>query len=451
MRTSAWILTAISMLALSTAWSAAPGPAKQDKDLPPTQYDAMTEMKEIPLPPLPRLGPAGFVFKDPTFGTRIVRVTDEKTDAGRPCRTPSASEHNSFNADSSMFFVLGEGGLAMIFKFNHATMKVERVMDPKDPKAPLDLSSTIGGGICFSYTDPNVAYGHSAKGHHILKYDFAANRFEELVDLDKAVGGNAVRIGMLSPSRTGVLAVNFGGTKQNEDPWELVYDTKTKTSHLLNTMNSTLDGKPLRFKIGQKMHNSHIDLSGRYVCCTLASTGAREIVWDTVAGEVYPADAFRNHRAAGFGMVLSNAGLSELTREGVAKPKIFNSLMDRTAIMHGHDGHWTWNNAREGVLLPAFFSNYPQVGANVPNRLLLGEIDGVATDGSDTIWRFAHHRSTFRGEFWDSPRGNVSPDGHYIMFTSNWEETVGKGRQDVFIVELSRKPWTAAPTEPEAE
>jgi hypothetical protein len=45
--------------------------------------------------------------------------------------------------------------------------------------------------------------------------------------------------------------------------------------------------------------------------------------------------------------------------------------------------------------------------------------------------------------FWDTPRGNVSQDGMFFMFTSNWEDSVGKDRagrfrQDVFIVKLGR-------------
>jgi hypothetical protein len=58
------------------------------------------------------------------------------------------------------------------------------------------------------------------------------------------------------------------------------------------------------------------------------------------------------------------------------------------------------------------------------------------------IWRFAHTYSTARNGFWSTPRGNVSPDGRFYMFTSDWQDQLGndpkgKGfRTDVFIVEL---------------
>ena len=80
------------------------------------------------------------------------------------------------------------------------------------------------------------------------------------------------------------------------------------------------------------------------------------------------------------------------------------------------------------------------------------QTDTPGTGG--TVWRFAHHRSVVASDldpsrmyFWYTPRPNVSQDGRWALFTSNWDKTVGtdpKGeaggtaRQDVFIVELQR-------------
>jgi hypothetical protein len=95
------------------------------------------------------------------------------------------------------------------------------------------------------------------------------------------------------------------------------------------------------------------------------------------------------------------------------------------------------------------------------------EVIAVATDSSQKVWRFCHTRAlvhtpardaggaqsrptdrTRMGEeqpynFWDTPRGNVSQDGMFFMFTSNWEDSVGKDRmgrfrEDVFIVKLEQ-------------
>jgi len=58
----------------------------------------------------------------------------------------------------------------------------------------------------------------------------------------------------------------------------------------------------------------------------------------------------------------------------------------------------------------------------------------VATDGSQKVRRLAHHRSVF-AEYYDAPRANVSRDGCFVAFTSNWG---GSGRRDVFILNLAR-------------
>src|SRR5688572_29942455 len=46
----------------------------------PTSYRAVTNRVVYPEPTLPMLGPAGFRFTDPTFVSRMLRVTDAGTD-----------------------------------------------------------------------------------------------------------------------------------------------------------------------------------------------------------------------------------------------------------------------------------------------------------------------------------------------------------------------------------
>jgi len=87
-------------------------------------------------------------------------------------------------------------------------------------------------------------------------------------------------------------------------------------------------------------------------------------------------------------------------------------------------------------LVPALVSTYHPEASNAVRRAWDDEIIAVETDGQgSTVWRLAHHRSTFKS-FWDSPRGNVSQDGCFYMFTSNWQSSVGVDRQDAFVVGL---------------
>jgi hypothetical protein len=117
--------------------------------------------------------------------------------------------------------------------------------------------------------------------------------------------------------------------------------------------------------------------------------------------------------------------------------------------------HSTWNNAQPATLVPVISSTY-RVGTNpAPWRAWDDEIIAVdtANGGGGNVWRFAHHRSDVASDtnpaapyFWYEPIANVSPDGKWVVFTSNWEKTLGTdssegtSRQDVFLVQLTPLP-----------
>jgi len=119
------------------------------------------------------------------------------------------------------------------------------------------------------------------------------------------------------------------------------------------------------------------------------------------------------------------------------------------AIQGWYDLHISWNDANSDDSNPACLSTYRRDNPNTPGAApkVAGpwenEILCVETDRKDSkIWRFAHTYSTAQNGFWSSPRGNVSQDGRFYMFTSDWEDQLGWGRgtpsyrTDVFIVEL---------------
>jgi hypothetical protein len=73
----------------------------------------------------------------------------------------------------------------------------------------------------------------------------------------------------------------------------------------------------------------------------------------------------------------------------------------------------------------------------------LGEIILAATDGSNTVWRFAHNHNGGSG-FYGQAFAQISNDGRYALFSSYWEGRLGASsgdfgmptRLDTFVVEL---------------
>ena len=118
-------------------------------------------------------------------------------------------------------------------------------------------------------------------------------------------------------------------------------------------------------------------------------------------------------------------------------------------IQRWYDLHISWNNVNADDSAPACLSTYRRDNPTAPGAppTVFGpwenEIVCVETDGKNSmVWRFAHTYTTAQNGFWSSPRGNVSQDGRFYMFTSDWEDQLGQMRgstqyrTDVFIVEL---------------
>src|SRR5205085_3509556 len=97
------------------------------------------------------------------------------------------------------------------------------------------------------------------------------------------------------------------------------------------------------------------------------------------------------------------------------------------------------------ALVSTYVSNQlPNFGV-FKNELLL-----FATDGSGRVRRIAHHHSAFR-DYADSPRANLSRDGRFAVFTSNWGSP---SRRDVFVVQIplptGRERYDTSPVRPES-
>ncbi len=408
------------------------------------EYNAVTDRKPRPKPPVPKMGKAGSIIKDPLYGNRIVRVTDERTAEDSPsCVTAAAALQNTWNADSTRFVLMCGGAVA--FRFDPVKLKAR-----EDER--LDMQETPA----FSYTDPDIIYGIGTdvgKGDHnrILEYNFKKHKYRSLVDLQKLITfeGSA---GMVSVSANDRIVVPFGGI---QDTWHYVlfYDKASGRTALLDTRAGTLNGKPLKFPMGWGVHVVNIDKSGRYVILSKGQGGEAPnlVIWDTTTngfGEVAPEGA--GHYSAGYGLMVNNSGTFPHWAQWMMRAldpadlKFITRLVapDPPKDFGGRYEHSSWNNARPDSWAPVFVSVTRYADAKNPLGPWDDEIIAISTDPKrPRVFRFAMHRSKPSGDFWDVPRGNVSPDGRFFMFTSNWEGTLGesrkgRSRRDVFVLEL---------------
>ncbi len=409
-------------------------------------YDAATDREIRPKPPLPALGPAGSVFKDPTYGTPILRVTDGHTLSNPPNAaffTPAGSFVQAWAPDSSRFFIRSDAGL-LVFDFDAGRMQAKLA-----GRLPFE-------GPAFSGITNDLIYGMDGK--RIVAYSMARKQSSLVLDLNTVVPDYPQWQYAVSVSADDTkFAVSFAGM-QDTYRYLLWYDRSTGTKHLLDLKTSMLDGRPapLTFPAGAGIHSQDMDRSGRYVSfCGPQIPGFNACFWNVQAGTFTPqTNKWSGHAALGYGYQVNQAGIQTAgTSDG--RGFVLRSLAAPNSDLRQlispppsppyawtYGGHWSWGSARPGVLNPVVGSFYRD-----PDKRAWGlwdeEVVAVRTDGqASTVWRLAHHRSVFDGRnFWDAPRGNLSPDGRWFIFTSNWEKTLGKNprgtpREDVFLLGL---------------
>jgi hypothetical protein len=443
----------------------------------PTAYAAITNRATYTKPPVPQLGPAGYSLNDPTFGSRILRVTDGNTRPGTPNRSyrvPSNSHLATWNATSTGFYVISNDGTAIPYSFDAATMTARR----------LNATSSGDGGLTlrfyvephFSVNDPNLIIGVSGNNNRaIMQYDFAAGTYSTVLDLDTVVGGLAGTYvgGVMTAGTPENLMAFFGGPAQDAHFYALwVPFGNLSARRLINTVSSTINGRSTNITLNFHLHSAAVDRSGRYVFLYPTSvdlaaprSAAQVYLWDTASDRItaLPPNALSGgHDAYGYGYWVNQDCCTSSTWDAMQWQFRYLSNLAVTSDLISPvltpkeiyiDDHTSWNNARADALMPVLSSTYRYYGSNntTPWRAWDDEIIAIETTGGigGTVWRFAHHRSNSASDgdpaslyFWYEPIASVSPDGRWVMFTSNWEKTLGRDsfeptyRQDVFIVQL---------------
>ncbi len=161
---------------------------------------------------------------------------------------------------------------------------------------------------------------------------------------------------------------------------------------------------------------------------------------------------FSGHTSLGNGKYVNGCGSMNGADSRGAMLRDPNNLMDvsqyvffmqpPTTVGWYDAEHSSWFNASTNPDAPVLFSRYNVLAPPSP-LLWFGEIVMAATDGSNTVWRFAHNHndsSSFYGEAFTQ----VSNDGRWAVFSSYWDGTLGSSngdfglptRIDTFIVEL---------------
>lgn len=472
---------------------------------PPDTYFAIRSRTVYQKPAVPVLGPAGYRFSDPTFGSRLARVTDGNTRPGflnRSYSTPSAAHQLAWNATSDRFYIRSLDGWFIPYDFNSVTMAASRIQPTASGDGGLLIQSHVEPQ--FSFVSRDIIYAATRDqtapdGHDypvVHKYDFATGQYTILLNLrpyttfDPTQTELDTYAGALSSSATmpEKISVMFNAGRQDMHDKVAVFEVLPAGAAnlvILDTRHSTVTvggtTNPTSLPLGFRLHHAWIDQSGQWV--VLYPTGgvpAHYVVWNLTTHTFTPVVTRPfGHDALGYGwQVNQDCCASGAPFDGaqwqirhLSSPQSSLDLISpqlspqQTFIAE----HTSWNNAQPDRRVPVLSSLYRYFKNSyntTPWRAWDDEIVAIQTSapGASTVWRFAHHRSDITMDngtdgtyFWYQPHANISPNGRWALFASNWEKTLGEAsnsepegvhRTDVFIVRLTPSLFSDAPLVP---
>src|SRR5579875_3456618 len=218
-------------------------------------------VQETPMAPPPVNTP----FRDPDFGSRMVRATDANTLTGVDGRgnqftatsfmTDASAEANEWGKfDPTLgtnggyrFLVYTRGGWALVLTLDAATMKVSPLTGKKRGGA-LSAGGLLSVGGTFSYTDPDVLYFVDQRRLEALNLSSgrvtSLYNFESCPGLPSHAGGYGG--GVTNSGDDTKFSLYFGGRAQGETTLVTYYDRSansgTGACYWYDTATGTVGG-----------------------------------------------------------------------------------------------------------------------------------------------------------------------------------------------------------------
>ncbi|MCC6141484.1 MAG: hypothetical protein IT389_12815 [Nitrospira sp.] len=375
-----------------------------------------TDFGIYPEPALPSLPQAGREAVDPTFHSVILRLTDGAD--GNTSTEVQYSYWPAFNSDATRIHVVGlyNATRSVFFSFDKnqrlASNKVVLATPPSNGWL-MERSDMIWSG-----TNPDIIYGHNDT-HRLWAFNVASQQYQLVKDFtnDMVAGGT---IFQMSKSLDDDV---FAFTLTNASAQNVGYLVWRRSANAI-----------LYRQMVPNLDEVQLDRSGQFLTIGLTTGNVQIVTLATGASEllVWGVDGFYHHDS-GQGTIFTGGVHQDYVYRSLQTPHSTVSLIPGYATRTTQDHHYSMLADNETW---ALVSRYSSVGGGV-QAAFDNEIFQVATDGSQRIRRVAHHRSVYQS-YNDSPKANISRDGRFVAFTSNWGQP--GGRRDVYIAEISPAP-----------
>jgi hypothetical protein len=447
------------LLFVFTVWTISAAPSPQSA-ISPSTYSAYTGTDPKPLPPPPALGPANTAIADPTFGTRILRVTDENTKSGQSFISIDAGFFRAWNADSTAIKLTGPYGDGYWLEFDPSTFTVG-----DGSSQPAVHSLAFGARWHWSTIDPNVIY--YLNGNQIAQYNKATGVSTNLGG--PSTGDPVAYMPVVVGWDYWVCAAAGPGIQGSWRKIFCVNPTSPSITKLIDVVNQTVDGVPQGDPNWPTSAPNQVlgihSISGGTGASWLEVTFHQQS-WGANGGAVFNlstntwtlitnADIYwSGHVSMGNGKYANSSGsINGLDSRGMVLRNPDNAMNSAEYQFIGQPSspwngwcdsdHSSWLNSVTNPNSPILMSRYGG-SSSCYQYAWTGEIDAVAVDGSNTVWRFAHNHNSGSSCYYGQSFAQISNDGMWALFSSPWGGTLGSdsafgcsNRIDTFIVDLA--------------
>jgi hypothetical protein len=419
----------------------------------PSTYNAYTGTDIKAIPPAPALGAANSVITDPTFGSRVLRVTDANTKGGESFISTDSGFSRAWNSNSTAIKLTGPAGDGYWLEFNPSTFQVGTVPHPLSFGATWEWSAVqpniiyyLSGSSIETYnttTGASTPLASTPTGEPVM-YMAAVIGLDNWVCAAAGAGGQDTytKIFCVKPSSPStwkfidVANVTINGVAQSSPNWPTSAAGKTIGIH-------DISGGTGANWLEVTFHQQSWGGDGGAVLNLSTNT------WSLVTG----ADPYwSGHVSMGNGKYENAAGSvnGDDSRGTVLRDpdNLMNSaeyvfVMQPFAPWNGwcDADHSSWLNSVTNPNAPILDSRY-SVSTGCPFAWS-DEIIASAVDGSNTVWRFAHNFNGGSQCYYAQAFAQISNDGNWALFSSYWGGSLGPDtsfgcatRIDTFIVDL---------------
>jgi hypothetical protein len=315
----------------------------------------------------------------------------------------------------------------------------------------------------FSFVDPDLIYGTTnAAPLSISRYRFSTGALSTVIDTRTCQTNPPLVNSRTTLSDDDVslslddsrVSISAGGPESGKDMFVVVYD-KNLGCRWYNTQTGEIGGKwgatGYTAAANYLIRHAYLSRSGSFVRILVDGFGF--YAWDVATLKVSACPILSKNECGGYGVVGYDNYVNDAAKIDHMQfvKRLFGNLSQITPLVWplppphywGQQAHFTWSNVDVNDSVPACGSTYDYKDYGNITQPFEGEIFCFETDAlASTVWRFAHNRATYEDQYFNTqPLGSVSRDGGFFIFTSDWDEQLGKEtngtpRSDVWIVKL---------------